>query len=234
MTEVSHNFSRRSVAIGSIDPGLSEPLINSRFSSKSTGQAFPKLITSLPSHNLDFEYPNFLTYEQLPPNGTIPPHGWVFLGTVVSNVSLWRPFYHVRDTEGKEIFVAFYLGSANPLQKELAQLSVGQMMSFRGAFQHQFMDGQVGLRIEDEDLENLKVLPCSVQKLQAINNQLCLGSNKCKICGKDNASLQCSNCKSRYCSRDCQMEDWKAKPDPHSKLCDIIEHLRSLNILFVK
>ncbi|KAJ1305781.1 hypothetical protein OPQ81_010511 [Rhizoctonia solani] len=203
---------KKTTSSDSIDPGLSEPLVKSRFNPKNTGQAFPKLPASLPKHDLDLDYPGFLTYEQLPPND-IPVHEWVFLGTIVNNQSIWRPM-------------------ANPLGTELAQLSPGQMISFQGVFQHGFMDGQVGLRIEDEDLINLKILPCSVRKFQAINKQLCSEGNKCKSCGKDNAPLQCANCRSRYCNRECQMKDWKATPDPHSKLCAIIEHLRSLNIIF--
>jgi TPR repeat protein len=44
----------------------------------------------------------------------------------------------------------------------------------------------------------------------------------CSNCGiKDVTLLNCSKCtKVRYCSRDCQKEDWNAKPNGHRKYCN--------------
>jgi hypothetical protein len=40
--------------------------------------------------------------------------------------------------------------------------------------------------------------------------------NKCYICGSNNSLKTCCNCKNaKYCSRECQVKDWKE----HKKIC---------------
>jgi hypothetical protein len=109
-------------------------------------------------HDLDFEYPDFLHFRQLPPFGDWPLRGWMFFATIISNESFMRPMYRVRDAKGDELLVAFYLNNDNPRADEMRNFKVDHTMCFLNVQQHQFMDGQVGLRIEDEELDDLKVM----------------------------------------------------------------------------
>jgi hypothetical protein len=133
-----------------------EPLVESNFNTLWTGQGFPKLGKLPNKHKLELNYPNILTYEQLPPNGD--PNGeWVYIGTIVESLSIWRPMYRVRDSDGVIILIAFHIDRGTPIEHALGQLPPGSMISVRGAIQYMFMDGQEGFRIENEDLNDVKV-----------------------------------------------------------------------------
>lgn len=105
-------------------------------------------------HDLDFDYPDFLTFNQLPPN-EYPMRGWVFLCTIIREVSTFRPLYIAKDTSGKTITLAFYLEN-EPVAK-VSGLKPGYTLSMFGAVQHHFLDGQLGIRIEDNMIPNLGV-----------------------------------------------------------------------------
>jgi hypothetical protein len=69
-----------------------------------------------------------------------------------------RPMYQVRDKTGKKLLLAFHV--THPRKKENAQQLLyqpGTLVSIRNAAQHRFADGQEGLRIEDEQFENVEV-----------------------------------------------------------------------------
>lgn len=68
-----------------------------------------------------------------------------------------RPMCRVRDTTGKEVLLAFYLDNGNPQAEALAQMGPGSMVAITNCQARQFMDGQIGIRLEDQDLKNIKV-----------------------------------------------------------------------------
>ena len=55
--------------------------------------------------------------------------------------------FNVKDLEGHKFLVAFHLDN----NEEVASMNikVGRTMSISHAHQHQFVDGQVGIRLED-------------------------------------------------------------------------------------
>lgn len=65
--------------------------------------------------------------------------------------------YRAKDAKGDELLVAFYLNNGNPRDAELRTFQPGQTMCFLKPQFHYFFDGQQGLRIEDEQLDDLKV-----------------------------------------------------------------------------
>lgn len=108
-------------------------------------------------HDLDFDYPDFLTFSELPPT-EYPMRGWVFLATFVRDESIGRPVFRVQDTSGRQIPVAFYIDDRKALSEIVSKIKIGSsILSILGAQQHHFFDGQVGLRIENGDLPNLRV-----------------------------------------------------------------------------
>lgn len=131
--------------------------------------------TALPEqHTLDLTPPDFLPFSQLPPS-SYPLHGWFFLCTIVRDMSFMRPMYLVSDGEGREVLMAFYLDGGDNSRAAEGELwpivlaySVADWSAVRGwragtvvavnrAMQHRFLDGQVGLRLEDQDLANVHV-----------------------------------------------------------------------------
>ncbi|KZV94136.1 hypothetical protein EXIGLDRAFT_737437 [Exidia glandulosa HHB12029] len=183
-------------------------------------------------HDLDFDYPDFLTWAQLPPfSGEWPARGWVFLADVVRNESFMRPMVRVRDTAGKEVLLAFYLDNGNPEAARLAQMGPGTMVAIKNCQAKQFMDGQIGIRLEDQDLANLKHLPCTVAKFKSMNNQVIrdVSEPKCERCGAADARKRCGPCKTRYCSPECQKADWRPS---HKGVCQILATLRDYDEMF--
>lgn len=97
--------------------------------------ALPPLTQRKP-HDLDFDYPDFLTFAQLPPTEW-PMRGWVFLATFVRDVSIGRPVFRVQDTSGRQISVAFYMDDKKALSKLVSTIKIGS--SVLGGFMIDFV-----------------------------------------------------------------------------------------------
>ena len=66
--------------------------------------------------------------------------------------------FNVKDLEGHKFLVAFHLDN----NEEVASMNikVGRTMSISHAHQHQFVDGQVGVRLEDASSIKVGVMFC--------------------------------------------------------------------------
>ena len=84
-----------------------------------------------------------------------PSHHWAFIGEIVENRSLFRPGYLLRDREGTEVFIVFYLD--NQVQADFKDFRLGRTVVLYYAEKRQFVDGQVGIRIEE--MTRAKVRP---------------------------------------------------------------------------
>lgn len=114
-------------------------------------------------HSLELNSHSFPTFRDLP---DLPPgvygsdtEGWHLICEIVNNESFWRPMYRMRDKDGETFLLAFYLdNSANPATvQKLKSYKPGDMMCIENALSHQFMDGQEGVRLEDEELDDVTV-----------------------------------------------------------------------------
>ncbi|KAI8866968.1 hypothetical protein GQ42DRAFT_165141 [Ramicandelaber brevisporus] len=176
---------------------------------------------------LDARY--FPSYKQLPSDddvdedfydisygiGQLRKH-WCYMGEIVEVIPYVRVILKVRDVKGTVVMVAFYQDNTEYLDK--SGLKLGSTIFIRYAHQHYFMDGSEGLRIED--LSSVLVLPYSLKTILDAHRTIVKGSkkvcNKCKA--KDSASC-CGKCKTAYCSRDCQVDDWPS----HKSLCGVLK-----------
>ena len=86
------------------------------------------------------------------------------------------------------------------------------------AEKHIFLDLQIGLRIED--LDTIKVIPCSLDELFAISRAYSQCQNACWTCKKQDRSVvadcvnlrKCAACHvAQYCCKECQVKDWKER-----------------------
>lgn len=179
-------------------------------------------------HKLDFDYPDFLTFKDLPPDGILPMRGYYLLCTVENHTGwMFRPVYHVHDTSGYRFMLAFYI--EKELMKQVNNLAPGTVLCFNHPQKHWFADGSVGLRIEDEDMKNVFHIPFGIKALNELNDYLCKNENKCRECGQDDAQSKCVACKIPYCDRSCQKNDWRPS---HRNQCKTIAYLRELNQVF--
>lgn len=152
-----------------------------------------------------------LTYYEERGFGYSPAVHWCLLVEIVEVIPWIRPMFNVKDLEGHKFLVAFHLDN----NEEVASMNirVGRTMSISHAHQHQFADGQVGIRLEDAS--SVKSFNCDLASFMKIGEDLKKQSSLCPVCNKS-AELHCSSCTLRYCSKECQVADWKSK---HKKVC---------------
>ncbi|KAF8879457.1 hypothetical protein BD779DRAFT_1676369 [Infundibulicybe gibba] len=131
-----------------------------------------------------------------------PRKHWCFFAEIIKQVPWpFRPMYRVRDVVGRELLVAFHLED-------------------RVLFPHYFADGQVGIRVEAEEMFTICdsyffVFPYNLKTLLSMSDKIQSTSTACSTCGKD-SNLRCVHCHARYCDKKCQTADWK---QGHKKEC---------------
>ncbi|KAI8872123.1 hypothetical protein GQ42DRAFT_161523 [Ramicandelaber brevisporus] len=176
---------------------------------------------------LDTRY--FPSYKQLPSEYYVnedfyvfagrvgrPRRHWCYMGEILQVVSYGRVVLKVRDIDGTVILVAFYIDNDKDLN--LRELVRGSTIFIRYAHQHYFLDGNVGIRIED--LETVLVLPYSMKTILEAHHTIAKGGRKvCNKCKAKDCTLCCGKCKTAYCSRDCQVDDWAS----HKPLCGVLK-----------
>jgi hypothetical protein len=137
---------------------------------------------------------------------------------LVSNESLMRPMYRVRDTAGKLSLLAFYLNNGNKDAARVAKFRTGTTLVIEQPWAKIFADGQHGIRLEDEDVNTVTVrdhshsgvpelglkcgaqnLPCNLAELRESHNYLRAAPKDRKGCGKKQPAKRCSRCLVPYC-----------------------------------
>ncbi|PAA89488.1 hypothetical protein BOX15_Mlig017090g1, partial [Macrostomum lignano] len=139
---------------------------------------------------------------------------WVLLAEISdashAGISFLRNAVTARDRRGREFRIFFYPDSDSG-QFDYRSLRKGSTMVMFCPVQHQFLDGQIGLRMEQ--LETVRVLhmPLSAVRRTAALVHGC-SVHKCWQCQSARQQRQslyrCTGCGyARYCSRDCQLSD---------------------------
>jgi hypothetical protein len=78
-----------------------------------------------------------------------------------SEIPWIRPMYHLRDSDGRRMLLAFHLTRGSLQESKASMLEPGSVVCFKRPFYHGFADGQEGIRIEDENFHNVTVrVPC--------------------------------------------------------------------------
>lgn len=156
----------------------------------------------------------------------------VLLADVMEDVSGSRPQFYIRDTEGREVLLKFELDTDASERKVFDDVAIGGMVALRNPHVHHFMDGSVGLRVEEDDmLGSFKAFGCSVEGFRKFNERLMYTTRhpQCEHCGTLDGKSQCSGCQcTRYCSRDCQQQNWRT----HQHMCRILAALREFDQAF--
>ncbi|CAG8973125.1 hypothetical protein HYALB_00007602 [Hymenoscyphus albidus] len=151
---------------------------------------------------------------------------WCYLGEIVGSLELLRWELHLKDVDDMVTNLFFYTdGRGNEVA---SSLKIGHTMAVLDAKRRQFMDGQIGIRLENHKI--IKIFPLSLHKLLTMNDEIQKfstpnvdGTRNCHGCGRKANSLQkCGKCLSFwYCGKDCQMTGWNAKG--HKSICKLLE-----------
>ena len=155
-----------------------------------------------------------------------PIRTWCFMGEIshdeLSQHAFLKNRVYVSDrNRSREIPIFFYPEDGF---FDFTQLKNGRTICILGAEYHHFLDGQIGLRVEN--LTKIKVIPCRLDDLFDVSTQ-CWKSKKmsvCWNCDKKGCNTQklskCARCMvGLYCGKKCQTEDWKAR---HKVRCKAI------------
>ncbi|KXN90736.1 Ubiquitin carboxyl-terminal hydrolase 15 [Leucoagaricus sp. SymC.cos] len=78
---------------------------------------------------------------------------------------------------------------------------------------HQFMDFNTGIRVESN--ESVTILHSGLQTVRNLGKALFSEPSPCHACGGP-AKSRCSKCIIKYCSKKCQVADWKLR---HKQEC---------------
>ncbi|KAH7880054.1 uncharacterized protein C8R40DRAFT_1202258, partial [Lentinula edodes] len=154
-----------------------------------------------------------------------PSRHWCLLAEIVA-VQSWplRPMYLVKDTTGQTFLAAFHYNDRTLFSEVWKKGLVGSTICVMYANFHQFVDGQVGVRLEEP--ESVKILPFGLEELITASELFrapCSSPVTCAFCG-GGASKRCSRCSTVfYCSQICQARDWKAK---HKNECTVIQQMK--------
>ncbi|KAF8242921.1 hypothetical protein K440DRAFT_606838 [Wilcoxina mikolae CBS 423.85] len=166
-----------------------------------------------------------LTYRD--DSGDVNRH-WCLLGEITEIIP-WplRLSLHLKDKDGTESHVAFYDKSRGDIF--VNQCKPGHTMAFLYPENHAFMDGQIGLRIEADVVEQgwIKILPFGLDTLLSANDKVFEvkdAAGCCAVCGKETKLKRCGRCVvAGYCGNECQAVDWHAG---HKELCKAVAEVK--------
>ena len=142
---------------------------------------------------------------------------WVFLGEITDCnriLPLLRYRALVTDRNGRTNIPLWFYPKSGCF--DYNSMKVGHTMAAIFAEQHYFMDGSIGLRLED--LNHVKVIPCGLNDLLELSKHYSSSKGKCWGCGQEGKTLKkCGACKTGfYCDEKCQRQDWTKR---HKKWC---------------
>ncbi|XP_006456569.1 hypothetical protein AGABI2DRAFT_139276 [Agaricus bisporus var. bisporus H97] len=182
--------------------------------------AFEQLPSDTPDDGYDVDYFEFDEYL-----GIIEPiHHWCLLVEITEVVPYIRPTYYGKDVDGTAVFIVFYTDDRSP---QIARnCNVGDTLALMYAETHMFNDGQVGIRVDSDDY--VKVFHSTLQGVFRIDELLNSKMTSCHLCDKP-AKSQCINCEVKYCSKDCQVADWKPRHKDECRVGKCIKQWKSFN-----
>lgn len=131
---------------------------------------------------------------------------WLLLAEVVADISLVRPGFVLRDKSGATFSIHFYPERTEQLTNFAKKIKKGSTLAILYAENHQFMDGQVGIRVED--LRNVKLIRAPLKEILTFNDMLQdlqkVQKPSCSACKTVDAKLQCAGCNLlHYCNQVC-------------------------------
>ena len=114
-----------------------------------------------------------------------------------------------------------YTSTRRPAPLTSCPLQNGRTMAVLYAETHYFLDGNIGLRIEN--LDAIRVINCSLNELLAVSRLYSKERRVCWSCEKNAKDegleefKKCSACSvASYCGKACQAKDWREK---HKRIC---------------
>lgn len=135
----------------------------------------------------------------------VPARHWCFIAQIVG-IYPWpiRLILRVQDKDGHECIVTF--NNSDRGARFQRHAVTGRTIAIIDPDLHRFMDGNIGIRLEDEHIDDgrVKIFPFRLEKMLEANDiiQARGVQKKCEHCGKHEGSLRsCARCGTYYCSK---------------------------------
>lgn len=179
----------------------------------------------------------------------VPACTWFFMAEIVNDECSQIPFLRnqvqVKDREGQQVPIYFYPEDG---YFDFKLLKNGNTILVVNGQKHDFLDLQVGLRIES--LDTVSVAPCSMDDLCTLSKTYHANKDvKCWSCGSgtlqppdtakesklestsvDPELKKCAACKmAHYCSKECQTAHWKEAHKRSCKAMPVFNKLTNIN-----
>ncbi|PLB49277.1 hypothetical protein P170DRAFT_509858 [Aspergillus steynii IBT 23096] len=156
--------------------------------------------------------------------GYAPKKHWCLLVEIVAIERFTRVLLRARDKNNTPVVVAFYTDDKGRTLDTPA-LKVGNTVAIMYAARHFFLDGSLGVRVEEGEM--VKVFPTSLENLLRLSEEIqswprdFAEHSTCHACGAEGELKKCVRCGVlKYCNKECQEIGWKDKN--HKKDCKII------------
>jgi hypothetical protein len=167
-----------------------------------------------------------------------PSLHWTFLFEVVEYQHInfcGRPDVLCRDADGKMFkMTGYFEKSAEPRRNDefdrllAPHIKPGRALALRYGEKKTFMDMTVGIRLEDDHVPFLQVIPGSIKELFAAADTLFESEavSTCWSCGQTSQSRKACTCKcAKYCGKECQTGHWRLV---HKTQCKLMESILEL------
>ncbi|KAI1467719.1 uncharacterized protein F4812DRAFT_459823 [Daldinia caldariorum] len=170
-------------------------------------------------------------------NASVNRKHWCLLGEIIEANTIIRPRIVAKDHKGDSFVVAFYADDQNDMPRLLKHFKVGNTIVIFYPSIHYFLDGSIGVRVEDTG--KIQIIPLSFKEVLEMNKQVIQyivaegTQRKCHGCDSLKENLNgCGRCTLfHYCNKDCQTKAWSEKD--HKKLCKVLsrEDVRRMHFL---
>ncbi|KAI1394659.1 hypothetical protein F4819DRAFT_480901 [Hypoxylon fuscum] len=152
---------------------------------------------------------------------------WCLLGEIVQADTIIRPRIVAKDHNGDRFVVAFYPDDPDDMPRLLNNFKIGNTIAIFYALVHNFLDGSVGVRVEDSD--EVLIIPLDFKDVIKMNEEVIAYTpiagtqRKCHSCDQAKQDLsQCARCTLfHYCNKECQAKAWNEKG--HKKICKALK-----------
>ncbi|KAF8314005.1 hypothetical protein DL93DRAFT_2167491 [Clavulina sp. PMI_390] len=185
-----------------------------------------------------FQHPKWVNFRQISRTSDDLPMSTIDQLIILDtkcDVSGSYPQHIMQDSEGRDFVVKWqFRDDAREKKMRARDFQSAVIINPR---MHEFMDGQIGIRVEDEDFDDIYLFDITSVLLQALNltinaKRLDGSWNECHdpSCKKPDPTQRCSGCKTVfYCDATCQKKGWKP-PAAHKHTCATMAALHRLKL----
>ncbi|TFK62009.1 hypothetical protein BDN72DRAFT_777645, partial [Pluteus cervinus] len=155
-----------------------------------------------------------------------PQRRWYFLLEIDSQSFLLSLTLYGHDVKGNKATVSLALPAGTDYTALREECRVGHTVAILCATQQYFVDGTMGVKLYDETLFTMTVIPATLAELMQIS-LLMKDIDTCSVCGEP-AGDGCQKCGMRFCDVACLRKVWVVRHKAECRAAAVIREWRKL------